>query len=200
MQRRMEINIRRQRGVVLFIALIALVVLLLASVALVRSTDTAVLLSGNIAVKRDMTNEGEQAIAAAAAEFASGGALFTSTARNADTPAANYSSVMLASNAEGIPNIMFDTNSAYGTVAAATAPTGINGMSFRFVIDRLCSKTGAPDPRYCATGNGGTYGSRSQTNWLPSPDVSSNAVIYRITVRVTDNKQAQSFLQTTLAI
>ena len=42
---------RRQRGVVLFIALIAMVVLSLAGVALIRSVDTTGSVAGNIAFR-----------------------------------------------------------------------------------------------------------------------------------------------------
>ncbi len=46
---------RRQRGVVLFIALIAMVVLSLAGVALIRSVDTAASVAGNIAFREAST-------------------------------------------------------------------------------------------------------------------------------------------------
>ena len=46
---------RRQRGVVLFIALIAMVVLSLAGVALIRSVDTAGSVAGNIAFREAST-------------------------------------------------------------------------------------------------------------------------------------------------
>ncbi len=45
-------NIHRQKGVVLFFALIALVVMSLAAVALIRSVDTNTLIAGNLAFKQ----------------------------------------------------------------------------------------------------------------------------------------------------
>ena len=55
----------RQRGVVLFIALIVLVAMALAGIALVRSVDTGILVAGNIAFKQGATNAGDQGLEAA---------------------------------------------------------------------------------------------------------------------------------------
>lgn len=191
-------NARKQRGVVLFITLIALVVLLLSAVALIRSTDTGLALAGNIAVKRDMTNQAEQAIGAAQNQFTVG-ALSAPAARNANITSANYSSVMLDTNAEGIPKILLDTASNFNASFGAPALTSNNGVTYRYVIDRMCSQTGAPDPRYCATA-GSTLSGRSQTDWLENAKLNTGGIVYRITVRVTDPKQAQSFIQSTIAI
>ena len=48
----MRVGVIKQRGVVLFIALIALVAMSLAAVALVRSVDTATIIAGNLAFKQ----------------------------------------------------------------------------------------------------------------------------------------------------
>ena len=46
----------RQRGVALFAALIALVIIMLAAAALIRSTDITQAISGNLSIKRDITH------------------------------------------------------------------------------------------------------------------------------------------------
>jgi type IV pilus assembly protein PilX len=60
-------TLHKQRGLVLFFALIALVVMSLAAVALVRSVDTNTMIAGNLAFKQAATNSAdgglEQAIA-----------------------------------------------------------------------------------------------------------------------------------------
>ena len=48
----------RQRGVIMIITLIALIVLLISGAALIRSFDTSMLLAGNLAFKRDLVNQG----------------------------------------------------------------------------------------------------------------------------------------------
>lgn len=55
----------RQRGVVLFFTLIALVVMSLAAVALIRSVDTSTMIAGNLAFKQAATSSGDAGIEAA---------------------------------------------------------------------------------------------------------------------------------------
>jgi Tfp pilus assembly protein PilX len=55
----------RQRGVVLFFTLIALVVMSLAAVALIRSVDTSTMIAGNLAFKQSATTSGDGGIEAA---------------------------------------------------------------------------------------------------------------------------------------
>jgi Tfp pilus assembly protein PilX len=57
---------RRQNGVVLFIALIALVAMSLAGIAMMRSTDTTLGIAGNFAFKQSTVQASEQATSAAA--------------------------------------------------------------------------------------------------------------------------------------
>ena len=53
---------KNQNGVILLVTLLALVIMMLASLALVRSTDTNLILAGNYAFKRDVVNQAEQAL------------------------------------------------------------------------------------------------------------------------------------------
>ena len=69
-----------QRGTVLLLTLIVLVVLLLGGVALVRSFDTSLLTAGNIAFKRDLVNQGERVVPRVLQLFQTG-ALNTADAR-----------------------------------------------------------------------------------------------------------------------
>jgi len=93
----------RQRGVVLIVALIALVLLMIGGVALVRSMDTSQLLAGNLAFKRDLVNRGEAGIGQAIG-LLNAGALATEAARQASSGASNYSAQVLASTPAGIPS------------------------------------------------------------------------------------------------
>jgi len=54
-----------QRGVVLFFALVALVVMSLAAVALIRSVDTSTMIAGNLAFKQAATSSGDTGVEAA---------------------------------------------------------------------------------------------------------------------------------------
>lgn len=198
---RIQPSVRKQSGVVLFITLIALVILLLSAIALVRSTDTAQLISGNLAIKQDLTNEAETAIAAAVAEFTAG-SLVTEASRETDIPGANYSATALPSNAQGVPNILLDTTANFSGAFSATEPTSINGLTYRYAIDRMCAQNGPTVVQHCVTGK--SVAVAGGDAWNPVGNGGSGTpnppgtVVYRITVRVTDARQTQSFVQTTL--
>ena len=59
----MQTPARRERGVVLLFALIALLILMIGAVALVRSFSTSGLNTGSIAFKRDLVSRHEVAVA-----------------------------------------------------------------------------------------------------------------------------------------
>ena len=65
----------QQRGVVLLFSLIALVIMLIAAVALIRSFNSSLFSAGNIGFKRDMRNQSELAVSTALGYFRSGAAL-----------------------------------------------------------------------------------------------------------------------------
>lgn len=193
----------KQRGVALFAALIALVIIMLATAALIRSTDIAQAISGNLSIKRDVTHESELGVQAALAQFS--GTLGTETARQtAQTLSSggnnySYSPIALASNAYGIPVSLVTASSASGETSAGP------GLTWRYVVDRMCPKTGAYDAANNAClimqGNGRfnksmdahapKIGSAASSNWV---------IVYRISVRVTDARGAQSYFQTTLGV
>ncbi len=70
-------TLRRQRGVVLFIALIVMVAMSLAAIALIRSVDTTNILIGNLAFRQASILPANLAVEQAAA------ALFTDSAPTA---------------------------------------------------------------------------------------------------------------------
>ena len=190
---------RRQKGVVLFVALIALVVLMIAAVALVRSTDTAQMIAGNLAIKRDLTHESEAAVQAAIARFTGTGTLAAEAARWNDVSSANadYSATALSTSPQGIPFALMQA-----TVAGETA--GYNsGVTYRYMIDRMCPQSGSPSlpTAYCING------STKADVFISDINTSANAgaglpkknegVVYRISIRITDARSTQSFFQTT---
>lgn len=60
----------KQRGMVLFFALIALVVMSLAAVALIRSVDTSTIIAGNLAFRQAATSSGDAGLESAIASMA----------------------------------------------------------------------------------------------------------------------------------
>ena len=140
----------RQRGVVMIFALIVLLILSIGAVALVRSMNNSLTSAGNLAFHRDLVNQGEQAVANVMTEFKNGGAPLSGVT-TADLPASNYVSTSLPTNAQGVPNVLLGGDAVFATVGlpANDIPGATPDVTIRYVIDRLCSATGAPSSADC---------------------------------------------------
>jgi type IV pilus assembly protein PilX len=184
----------RQRGVVLIFTLIILLILTIGAVALMRSMNTSLFSAGNLAFRRDLVNQGEQAVSTVITEFKSGGALSISTTDAASVPALNYSATMLASNAQGVPSALLD-NTAFAAVATGADLTGATGdVTIRYVIDRLCNALGPSTGAQCVQSSAApTGGTANTTPGVPPP----TATVYRLSARITGPRSTQVFLQTT---
>lgn len=202
---------RAERGVVLLFCLIALIVMLIGSVALVRSFNTTLFTAGNVAFKRDLQNQGERAVTVVLAAVGASGPLGTPVARSLNRPGNNYSATILPTNAQGIPNTLLlsvaDFDAAW-TAPAIPTPAG-QGVTIRYVIDRLCDSTGLDSvlgsARCQIVDNGPTGGSGSHLN--VAGDASSGGagaaslqIVYRVSVRVDGPRETQAFFQTTFTM
>jgi hypothetical protein len=134
-----------QRGVVLFIALIAMVVLSLAGVALIRAVDTSGSAAGNIAFREASVTAVNLAIEQAVDW------LYVSKTLNPDTDVDNahhyYGKLQPGELPNGLPAVLAGTystmKSAYPFGAADVYPT--TNAEVRSVIERICSPA-APVP------------------------------------------------------
>ena len=200
-----------QRGTVLLLTLIVLVVLLLGSVALVRSFDTTLLTAGNIAFKRDLVNQGERVVPVVLQLFQTG-ALNTAEARQNNDTSKNYSAAILPSSSQGVPLALLDntTFTAVGATGNDIVPAGQN-VKIRYVIDRMCNAQGLD------TTLGAANCILSDNNLSDATDISSvngaefasqdgrpgavpQQTVYRISVRVDGPRNTQTFLQTTFSL
>ena len=139
---------RGQQGIVLFVALIALVVMALAAVALIRSSDTSGVISGNLAFKEATTHAADTGIERA---FNALPALKIVTAGGVNTDVPNqYFSLMQAVDPSGVPTAINWANvPCYDTAAGAAAINCADQSAYRvqYVIDRLCTTAPLPtDP------------------------------------------------------
>ena len=92
----------RQRGVVLIFALIALLIIAIGAVALLRSVDSSLLSSGNLAFHRDLVNQAEQAVSTVMTGFKTN-VIPPSGLTSTSSPASNYSASVLPTNPQGVP-------------------------------------------------------------------------------------------------
>ena len=199
--------IRRQHGVVLFIALIVMVAMSLAAIALIRSVDTTNLLVGNLAFRQSSILPANLAVEhAAAALFADASTTGVPTIDpTTDLPAENYYSTWQANDdARGVPKPL-QTKGDWGSfgLAKQLVDTG-TGVNIRYVIERMCV-AGAnglqPSPQFCdmlpPKQNPGTTvhdcsvdpGGCPKLNPIP---------FYRVTIRVDGPQNSTSFLQAML--
>jgi type IV pilus assembly protein PilX len=199
--------IRRQQGVVLFIALIVMVAMSLAAIALIRSVDTTNLLVGNLAFRQSSILPANLAVEqAAAALFADAAVTGVPTIDpTTDLPAENYYSTWQANDdARGVPKPL-QTKGDWGSfgLAKQLVDTG-TGVNIRYVIERMCVAGASglqPSPQFCdmlpPKQNPGTTvhdcsvdpGGCPKLNPIP---------FYRVTIRVDGPQNSTSFLQAML--
>ena len=184
----------RERGVVLIFTLIILLILTIGGAALVRSMKSSLFSAGNLAFRRDLMNQGEQAVSTVLTEFTTGA---LAAATDADVPAANYASAMLATNAQGVPNALLLDDPTFAATYTAPDLTGSTpDVQIRYVIDRLCNVTGPPSSTICVQSSASPSGGSGLTSYagtVPPP----TATVYRLSVRVTGARSTEVFLQTT---
>lgn len=185
----------------LLYCLIVLTILLVGSVATIRSFNSSLFNAGNIAFKRDMLNQGERAAVAAMALFAAGGELASSSSRWTSRPAKNYSAAPLPVNRQGIPLALISDSSFSGVGSASNdISDAASRTTVRYVVDRLCSKLEKPSqapksPEQCVYAPSNTQVAGGTAMQGPSALPPLNAPMYRLSVRVTGPRDTQVFVQ-----
>lgn len=207
---------RTQRGVVLLTSLLILVVMLIAAAALMRSFDTSLSTAGNLAFRRDIAQQSEQAVQAILTAFRTTGVLASASARGASDLSRNYSAVILPTNAQGIPTALL-TSTLPATVGTAADIDAGQGITLRYVVDRLCSDVGEDaslGADRCTLADSAVLPGGSSSDWQRAEFSSGVAaggagaglggavvqpVIYRLSIRATGPRGTQSFFQTTFS-
>jgi hypothetical protein len=137
---------RAQRGVVLFIALIAMVVLSLAGVALIRAVDTSGSAAGNIAFREASVTAVNYAIEQAVDWLYVSKTLNPDT--NVDIAHHYYGKLQAGELPNGVPAVLGGTYTAMKSVypfgaadnySAAVAPILPGNAEIRSVIERICN-------------------------------------------------------------
>ena len=179
----------KQKGLVLFIALIALVVMSLAAAALIRSVDSSVLVAGNLAFKQSAMMSADTGIADAYTWINGHAAILDN-----DTIADGYYPVLDDTIA---PTSITYWDSTHSFPVQADI-NDHSGNDTRYILQRMCRSTGAVTTSNCLVGVGNqapnSKGAKSYGSFGNATG-SSNAVVYRVTVRVTGPKNTTSYLQ-----
>lgn len=176
---------RRQRGVVLFIALIVLVAMMLAGIALTRSVSTGLLIAGNLAFQESATSGGDGGIEAARAWL---------TAQSADTLRVDQARGYIANWSTTFDPATFDWAAQGQTVGTDAA-----GNTVEYVIHRLCRNSNesanAPGQQCVTLQTTGASGSKAGASYGSMSLTGSLQVYYRVTARVTGPRNTVSYVQ-----
>lgn len=195
-----SLSCRKQSGFIMVITLVCLVLMLIAAVALTRSSTNTLLQAGNFAFKRDLLNQAERGLSKAVYELNSGALLASEVNRRTDQLTANYSATQLASNAQGIPKVLIN-DSAYTTsgMSLTDFTDSTAGITIRTVIDRQCSSSGAFSTTHCVSIAEESNAAQSGTARLKRIKADARPT-YRITVRITGPRNTQAFQQMIIAL
>lgn len=200
-----------QQGVVLFIAMIALVVMSLAAVALIRSVDTNTLITGNLSFKQTSIASssygieslsdylGAQALNYGSNNDANNGyyAVCTSTQSSADNPCDGANITAAATWQAGATSRLAD---GLGIVDGVDA----YGNTIEYIVERMCyeqidviANPALARQRCLLAKRTNDNRSKNVLNMtrVGAPEVLTDLPVYRVTVRVTGPKNTVSFIQ-----
>ena len=198
----------RERGVVMFIALLVMVALSLAGIALIRSADTATVVSGNLAFKQAaiyaVDRSVEQAIKALFDPVTSGVPAPVIADRNIDRPDQNYFACVQAAGGgclppnAAIPEVptVLTTKALAETLTPLIPEDGANNKSY-YVIERMCATAGQPLSDTCNLSRDGTGGADAGTQHYEGLGRPGDAY-YRVTVRVDGPRNTVAYAQAIL--
>lgn len=189
----------KQQGVVLPITLVALLILLIASVALIRSTETNLMISGNMAFRRDLVNQAERALPVVQTIFDTG-ALSNPQAREADLQASNFFASRQTSNASGIPNQLLNTTTFDAQFASNNIADNTTQITIRYLIDRICLAAGPVTTSNCTRTTQNTDTGGDATNLGLEKANGNDTPIYRLSIRATGPRNTEAFFQYTFTL
>ena len=185
----------KQVGVVLFIALIALIVMSLAAVALIRSVDTNTMIAGNLSFKQSALISADSGVETAL------GWLKNQSVPNTDPKAdlnANLNAQgYYATSADDAKTLADSSNAKLATGSNINAGLDSSGNTIQYIIQRMCKNTGAADTSHCLYGPAGEDENSKSHCDLSNPCLGepTGALLYRITTKVTGPKNTVSYSQ-----
>ena len=187
----------RERGYMVPVVLIALVVMLVSGVALVRSMDTNQMIAGNLAFRNATVHSSDRGVQSAVAWLSAnaGTALL-----NSNAPSSGYYAVAIEPN--------WDDQSYWSQCSSCTvSPSGGDaaGNTVSWVVHRMCTAQLAPDDpdnvcsRLSSSSSPGASGN-SYRNDAENFSGGSSQHYYRITVRVLGPRNTSSLMQSFVAL
>jgi type IV pilus assembly protein PilX len=195
--------LRRERGVVLFIALLVMVALALAGVALIRSTDTATTVTGNLVLKQAASSAVDRGVENAVHALWE---VAPTLDRTQHAPTKNYYACIrgtaggcMAANGTvpKIPDLLLSTSGCAGTgLTAGLLADDSAGNKSCYVIERMCLAAGAAVGSNCNLSSG-AFGADPGTQHYVGL-IRPGDAYYRVTVRVEGPRNTVTYAQAVL--
>jgi len=192
-----------ERGMVLLMALIVLVAVMVAGIAMMRSVDTATLVSGNLAFQQSATYASDKGVEAALAMLQQKS---TDGLLGDNDPTSGYYATFGGSTPATGTSWQSFWDSNFATVAVDVLPGADQfGNRVLYVVHRQCRDSGPSASATClkpppkTTGTGGA-GSDLDGGGGGNNIAGNSQVYYRITVRVAGPRRTESYVQTNVAL
>jgi type IV pilus assembly protein PilX len=197
---------QQQRGLVLFLALIALVVMSLAAVALIRSVDTNNLIAGNLSFKQAATTSADAGTEAAITMLMGMRDAAANAGKNVLNDATHTFNVTPAT-----PNGYYSSANTLNLTADATwddvnnvlVGTDNSGNTIRYIVERMCRTPNVAIQTADCLFSAAAEDKNGQQVKLPQHicdgpgcPVAGQTPQLRVTVRVTGPKNSVSYVQT----
>lgn len=194
-----------QQGVVLFIAMIALVVMSLAAVALIRSVDTNSLITGNLSFKQTSVASSSYGIESLADYLGTQDVLY---ANSSDATNGYYAvcTTTQSSVAKPCDGALLTQSSTWDAGVTSRMADGLEitggkdayGNTIEYIVERMCTAAGAATKTNCLlakrTNDNGSKNVLNET-LVGAPEVLTDLPVFRVTVRVTGPKNTVSYVQ-----
>jgi hypothetical protein len=207
LSRQYRLHIAHQRGVVLFFALIALVVMSLAAVALIRSVDTSTLIAGNLAFKQSATTSGDSGLESAIAVMAATEAAEKAANKNVlmdATHAFNVTNAAVGYYSNADPALNLTDDAVWDAIDQGLVPEIVDqsGNRIRYVIQRMCRNPDEVASKENCLFSSAALDNNGQQVPLPSDvcqgsgcPAAGQSPEYRITSRTTGPAFTVSYIQ-----
>jgi Tfp pilus assembly protein PilX len=189
-------NLRaKQRGVVLLVTLIVLVIMTLTAIALVRSMDTTNVIAGNLAFQQSATHSGDAGVEAAIAWMEPNVATFASNSF-ANGYSASISNPVAGQSWDAFFTLLVNNN------RTVTLPTDAVGNTVTYAIERLCLSPGSPTAHdsYCTVTPAVGVSTASSEDAGTIKLTASTQQYYRITSRTVGPRNSKSYVQAVVAM
>lgn len=184
-----------QRGVVVFISLIVLVAMTLAGLAVMRSSNTAILSAGNLAFKQSTVVSGDAGLEQAISGYLKSAGAVTLQQHHADQ---GYYATWLVEPATAPPTTFDPVTWDGWKDSSKYAPAGTDaaGNKVTYVIHRMCMNVGAVDQNNCVVLEGDVaQGSKGGAAYGEKAIKGESKPWFRITARIEGPKNTVSYVQ-----